>query len=239
MKIGLLSGWQSPILGHVIESLLDRGIAVDAVLLDAKPPNAKDTALWQERTGGRLPPVPLERFETRALPFYLVANHSSPTTVQLVRHLGLDLLVNAGTPRILSAEILAAPRIGVLNVHPGLLPEFRGCTCVEWAIHLDEPIGNTAHFMSTDIDEGPVVMRRAYAFSSTDNYASVRCRVYREGFVLMAEAIQRIQDEGLTPATALPQAQGRYFKPIDDRRLNEIKIKLNNGNYKYQLENPP
>ena len=59
----------------------------------------------------------------------------------------IDLLVNAGTPRILKSNLLKAPSIGVINCHPGILPDFRGCTCVEWAIYLDQPIGNTVHLI--------------------------------------------------------------------------------------------
>lgn len=238
MRIGLLSTWHSPTAGYLRQALLDRGVVAEAVIVDAKPAEAKHLSLWEERTQGRLPPLPPEPAAWRESSFHEVASHCDEETIGLVRRLQLDLLVNAGTPRILGEGILTAPRLGVLNVHPGLLPWFRGCTCVEWAVHLDEPIGNTVHLMTAGIDEGPIVLRRAYAFSSDDDYAAVRCKVYRESFVLLAEAVRSICDEGMISCQAQRREEGRYFKPIDDALLAEIKLKLTNGQYLYQTAIP-
>lgn len=51
-----------------------------------------------------------------------------------------------------------------MNCHPGLLPKFRECTCVEWAVYLDEEVGNTVHFMNEKIDEGPIIVQEALHF---------------------------------------------------------------------------
>lgn len=238
MRIGLLSSWHSPTAGYIRQALLDRGVVAEAVIVDAKPAEAKHMFLWEERTGGQLPPLLPEPAAWQETGFHEVASHCAEEAIDLVRRLQLDLLINAGTPRILGERILAASRLGVLNVHPGLLPWFRGCTCVEWAVHLDEPVGNTVHFMTAGIDEGPIVLRRAYAFSPEDDYVAVRCRVYREGFALLAEAVRSICDEGTIPFQMQRREEGRYFKPIDDASLAGIKLKLTNGQYLYQTAIP-
>ena len=164
LKIGLLSAKGAPMLGQQIASLIDYKVHIDALVLDKKEPRQRDLEIYQDRTGGKMPPMDLNNFGRDQFSVYCVENHNDAETINIVRELGLDILVNAGTPRILKRPILDAPHMGVLNCHPGLLPEFRGCTCVEWALYLDEQVGNTIHWMSEGIDEGPILKKRAPNF---------------------------------------------------------------------------
>jgi len=145
------------------------------------------------------------------------------------------LVVSAVTPRILKKAILEAPKRGVINVHPGLLPAFRGCTCVEWAVYLDEQIGNTAHFMTEGIDEGPTIIDEPLTFTPNDDYPTVRTKVYRAGFDLMARAVRKVLEDDLAvSAMSRPTDEGRYFSVIGDEELNEVKVKLKAGRYLFQ-----
>jgi len=234
MRVGFLSTIDVPFLGYFIREFTQQGVPISAIVLDAKLQGAKDKRIHEERTAGRLPPIPLEEFESLHIPFYFVANHSSKVTADLVRDLSLDLLVNAGTPRILKTDILRAPSIGVVNCHPGLLPKFRGCTCVEWAIYLDEQVGNTVHFMSEGIDEGPIVLQEGLVFGEKDTYVDVRVKVYEHANRLLARGVKKIAEESLTPKDLPPQGQGRYFKVIDDEKMELVLEKVRFGKYAYQ-----
>ncbi len=147
-----------------------------------------------------------------------------------MKELELDVLVNAGTPRILKTHLLRATPIGVLNCHPGLLPMFRGCSCVEWAIYHDQPVGNTIHLMSEGIDEGAVLLRDAVEITRDDDYVDVRVKVYEAGHSLMAVALKGLMEGSLDPAGE-EQAEGNYYKPIPDELLAIVKDKLRNGTY--------
>lgn len=231
MRVGLLSTINDPLLGSIIQELLRERVRPDAIILDAKGFSARDARLHEERTVGRLPPIPLEHFESLQMPCYVVANHSSEAAGALVRALSLDLLVNAGTPRILGAEILQAPRVGIVNVHPGLLPAFRGCMCVEWAIYLDEPVGNTVHFMNERIDEGPIVLQEAVAIGPRDSYVDVRVRIYEQGAILLARGVRNVIDEQLVPSMLPPQPPGRYFSVMEPEKMHAVREKLACGTY--------
>lgn len=235
LKIALLSTTTSEILGYIIEQLLDYTIPIHSVIMDSKTIDDKDKAIWNQRTQGQLPPIPLCQFENYHIPFHFFLNHSSKATTQFVVDSKIDLLINAGTPRILKEELLNAPTIGVVNCHPGLLPDFRGCTCVEWAIYLDEQIGNTVHLMSREIDEGPIIIQESLSFAKSDKYHDVRTKVYRHGFELMARGIKKIIDNPLQNGEHAEYAKdGRYFKVIDDDKMDEVLNKINSGNYAYQ-----
>ena len=58
------------------------------------------------------------------VPFFFIKNHNSLENIELINKRGIDLLINCGTPRILKATVLKAPKIGVLNCHPGILPDY-------------------------------------------------------------------------------------------------------------------
>jgi methionyl-tRNA formyltransferase len=233
--VALLSTLEAPMLGRLIQECVRQGVAIDALILDSKPRNPRDEKIWEERTAGRLPPVPLAELEAARIPAYFVKNHNAPATAELVRHLKLDLLVNAGTPRILKTEMLSAPSIGVLNCHPGLLPAFRGCTCVEWAIYLDEQVGNTVHLMSEGIDEGPILMTEGLTFTRDDRYPDVRVKVYEAANELLARALRRIQQERLgRDAFRAQEAGGRYFKVIEPEKMEAALAKLDAGRYAFQ-----
>jgi methionyl-tRNA formyltransferase len=128
----------------------------------------------------------------------------------------LDVLVNVGTPRILKTHLLDATRIGVLNVHPGLLPKYRGCSAVEWALYLGDDIGNTAHVMSDRIDAGPILESKVCIFDGTESYVAVRTRVYTEGIVLGISVLSRINRTGWLAVPREQQDEGKaiYRSPI-------------------------
>lgn len=72
-----------------------------------------------------------------------------------------DVVVCFGIPWRLHTGVLRAPRLGVLNVHPSLLPRHRGPMPVHWAVRQgDEETGVTVHWMDESLDSGPIVAQR-------------------------------------------------------------------------------
>lgn len=234
MRVALLSTVEAPYLGHIVAALTEHGVAIDCVLFDPLNPSEKECRIEDARTDGKLSSIPFWSFETSKIPSFHVKSHLSDACLGLIKERKLDLLINAGTPRILDSQLLEAPRIGVINCHPGLLPEFRGCTCVEWAIFLDAQIGNTVYFMNERIDSGPIVLTSPLTFSKKDRYSDVRVAVYRAGFDLLRRATRTIIDERLTPERLAPPEDGRYFKVIPEDKLAAAVAKLNRGEYAFQ-----
>lgn len=236
VKIGLLSTKNNPILGYTLRELINHSLKVDAIIMDSKGFSEKDETIFEERTTGRFPLIPLDNFEEQQIPVYYVKNHSSDISARLVRDLSIDILVNAGTARILKCNILNAPKIGVVNCHPGLLPKFRGCTCVEWAIYLDEQIGNTVHFMNEGIDEGPIIIQEALTFSKNDSYSDIRSKVFENSHRLLAKGIEKVIAENLNLNNLPPQSEGSYFGVIEKDKMEAVLSKIERRAYKYQLK---
>ncbi|MBT5414118.1 MAG: hypothetical protein HOK81_05915, partial [Rhodospirillaceae bacterium] len=92
------------------------------------------------RTGGRWNPPAIPADET-VREFDSLAD---PGLWSLIHAREIDVAIQGGLG-ILKPDMLAAPRIGFVNVHPGALPAYRGNSCPEWALREGAPITATAH----------------------------------------------------------------------------------------------
>lgn len=133
-------------------------------------------------------------------------------------------------------EIISSVKHGVVNIHPGLLPEYRGSSCVEWAILNDDKIGNTAHFMDEGYDTGPIIVQEWYEFPKDSDYQSIRRRVYREGCVMAGKVLSAIQKTRMTPTDGIRQAStsARYWKPIPEDKMTDVYKTIKARAYRYQ-----
>lgn len=234
-KIAILGTLGDPLLSYYLYSFIKNGIAIDCVIFDSQRLSMKDLKIWQERTLGKLPGIPLEKFETQFIPFFFVRSHISKITERLIKTRSIDILINGGTPRILTKSVIKAPKIGVINVHPGVLPIFRGCTAVEWAIFLNDKVGNTVHFVNEGIDEGPIILSETYSFLRNDTYSDIRTKVYKKSFGLLVKAVKKVVEQDLRPEKMVPQGSGIYRGVIDEKKIREVYCKLSEGRYKYQI----
>ena len=93
------------------------------------------------------------------VPHVEVAIHNSEQVMPHIADLPLDLIVFGGT-RIIRGDILDHPKDGVVNSHPGLLPDCRGSASPAWSVYHDIPIGSSTHFCDNGIDTGDLLPRR-------------------------------------------------------------------------------
>ena len=237
-RIGVLSTLTAPLLPRLLESLFTVGLDGICVLLDEKLIREKDRMIWQQRTEGAFHGgLSLYDIAQHGLAIYPVKSHNSDDCIGLIKLLGLSLLINGGTPRKLNKAILQTIPQGVINVHPGILPKYRGASCVEWAIYNDERVGNTSHFMTEGYDEGPIIFSESYDFTHDDTYASIRTKVYRESLRLTAETVKVVFSQGLTMSDFQQQGAGELFAPISDEKMQVVLEKVANKSYRYMGQN--
>lgn len=222
-----LSAWGLPFLVDGIATLTRADIELDAIVCARMDPALLGVA--EKRSGSFFREHSIYDPDLPKIPFYFVSSHNK--AVPLIRELAPDLLLNLGTPNILKAELLAVPTIGVLNSHPGLLPNYRGCSCVEWAIYNREPVGATCHFITQGIDEGPIVFAEAMRVEKFAQYERVRADMYQHQCDVMVKGIQRLTEEGLTFGDLPQQGEGRYYKPMPGEKLALVRQSLAEGAY--------
>ena len=240
ITFALLSVRNSPINSFLLNELSSIGAYPDHIIFDKKNWSEKDVKRFCFRIGKKISDI--EFFQDRgSLSLCEVANHNNQETINFIKQNNIDFLVNAGTPRILKEDMINSTRFGILNCHPGILPDFRGCCCVEWSILLDKPVGNSVHWMDIGIDTGPIIKTQITKCFKSDKYQDIRKRVYFDGFNLLAKIIKRLKDlpstENLENLKGKRIKEGKYYSPMEDKLLEEVKEKLISGNYLHQLNN--
>ncbi len=102
---------------------------------------------------------------------------------------GVELVIGAGYMRVLSPAFLERFP-AVLNVHPSLLPEFRGLRAVERALEAGvEETGVTVHFMVEEVDAGPVVAQEAVPVLPGETKESLLGRLHPVEHRLLVRAV--------------------------------------------------
>ena len=121
-----------------------------------------------------------------------------------------DAGVVAAYGLILPKPILAAPRLGCLNIHTSLLPRWRGAAPIQRALLAgDGESGVTIMQMDEGLDTGAMLLREAVAIAPDETGASLHDKLAALGARLIVEALRRL-DEGALPATQQPAAGVTY-----------------------------
>ncbi len=129
-----------------------------------------------------------------------------------LRKLGPDLLISIRYRRILHEPAISVPRLGVINLHSGLLPGYRGVMATFWAmLHGAGEIGTTLHrIVDSGIDTGPIIHIERLAVEPGESYLSNVLQLYPKACENIAGVIRRLCS-GRAPAGRPQQAGGAYY----------------------------
>ena len=133
--------------------------------------------------------------------------------------LGLDAAVVVAYGLILPAAVLAAPRLGCVNLHASLLPRWRGAAPIQRAILAgDAQTGVTIMAVDEGLDTGPILLREAVPIAATATAAELHDRLAEVGARLMVAALDGLDagrlearpqpEEGVTYAAKLKPGEG-------------------------------
>lgn len=131
----------------------------------------------------------------------------------------VDLIVLARYMQILSPEFCFRYEGKIINIHPSLLPSFPGARAYSQAYHKGvEVVGVTAHFVTTDLDQGPIICQDAFRIDKS-----------RDTLEAIIERGKSVEAKVLARAVKL-FCEGRLVlrrgKVIDNRRLHQFEEKM-------------
>ena len=122
---------------------------------------------------------------------YFVYDHNSLDTLNLIKEFDLDLGIIAGA-RILNEHIIKNLSFGVLNLHPGILPQSRGLDSILWSIRNNNHLGVSAHLINHKIDSGKLVLQKKIKPLTTDSIFDLYRKIYKTQIKILPEAIRLI-----------------------------------------------
>ena len=80
-----------------------------------------------------------------------------------IERIAPDLVISAYYPRIFPRRLTSIPQLGCINVHPGLLPQYRGRFSTPWCIlNSEKEIGITIHYLDDGVDTGDILFQRSH-----------------------------------------------------------------------------
>jgi len=112
----------------------------------------------------------------------------------LLEHLdreGVELVVLTGFMRILSQHLVGQYRHRILNIHPALLPAFRGMNAFQQALDYGVKwTGTTIHLVDEEVDHGPIIYQVPVPVEDGDTYQSLKARVQKAEYEAYPKAIK-------------------------------------------------
>jgi methionyl-tRNA formyltransferase len=196
----------------VLAELLGAGHEVVAVY--SQPPRKAGRGLGEQRS-------PVHRFaETHGLTVRTPSSLKSADVQQAFEDLDLDAAIVVAYGLILPPPVLAAPRLGCLNLHASLLPRWRGAAPIQRAIMAgDAQTGVMVMQMEAGLDTGPMLLAEHLAISPTSTAGSLHNELSQLGASLMVRAVAALSrgslvatpqsEEGVTYASKIGKEEAR------------------------------
>jgi phosphoribosylglycinamide formyltransferase 1 len=121
------------------------------------------------------------------------------TLARELRARDVGLVCLAGFMRIVGGPLIDAYPSAILNIHPALLPSFPGVAAQQQAVdHGVKVSGVTVHFVTRDLDAGPIVLQRTVPVLDGDTDETLAARILEQEHLAYPEAVGRVLDGGWT-----------------------------------------
>ncbi len=135
-----------------------------------------------------------------------------PEVVALLKKISPEIIFCIGGMQIIPKEVLDIPRLGTLNLHPALLPKYRGRFSTAHAIFNGEKThGVTAHWMDEGIDTGPVIMQEQFVIDDDDTAKIVYDKFTEVGSSLFKKFLDLWLSGDKIVATPQDESQATYY----------------------------
>jgi methionyl-tRNA formyltransferase len=232
INFAFFSTIDNPLLPLIIKKTSEYKLKNVFIICDQSKTSYRMQKVFKERVGSFFDKFDIYKTKHK-IPFFFVDDHNSRQTFDLLKKLKIDCLYNAGTLKKLSNRIIKKIKLGCINVHPAILPYYRGASSTEWSIYNSDRIGNTVHLMNKNYDEGPIIKIEYYKFSKNTTYYDIRRTVYKKGIDLGLQTLLNIQENTLDFKKFKTQNknEGKTYKPIPNKKLNFIIKKVNKNGY--------
>jgi len=136
-------------------------------------------------------------------PTYLSREEYDQKLIAYLEAASVELVVLTGYMRILSPLFVRHYKDRILNIHPALLPSFRGMDAFSQALAYGVKwTGTTVHIVDEDVDHGPIVYQRPVPVLENDTHESLKARIQRAEYKAYPKAIKMFIE-------GRPKVQGR------------------------------
>ena len=153
--------------------------------------------LWRDRRAGKL--------------LVLRQTLDDPQSTELIRSLRCDVGLHAANV-IYREPTISAFRLGILNAHIGVLPQYRGRSVAEWSVLQGDATGVTVFFIDSGIDTGErIVVRELVPRAGCDSVSKLKRRLFARDAISYRKAIEALMSPGFRTEKNDTSKGLRYF----------------------------
>ena len=196
-----------------LQALIENGFEICGVVTQTDKPKGR---------GMKLIPCPVKEYAiAQNLKIYQPEKISNNEEFKSeIKNLNPDIICVVAYGKILPKSFLDIPRLGCINVHPSLLPKYRGAAPIQWAIlNGDKITGVTTMYMNEKMDEGDILLQEQVEVLPDETTGDLWNRLSKIGARLLVETVKNIKDG---KATRIKQSDNFTIAPMIEKKDAKI-----------------
>ena len=131
-----------------------------------------------------------KRAEKWGIPHCYIHHKDEDHIIELLKVWNVDLVVLAGWMRVVSSDLINAFPNRIINLHPSLLPKYKGLHAIERALESGDPVtGVTVHYVNEELDGGEIILQEEVPIMPNDDIKSLTKAIQRKEYYILPKAI--------------------------------------------------
>lgn len=168
-----------------LEKLYNLGYEISGVVTTPDVPKGR---------GMKLVPCPVKEFAV-SKNLKLFQPEKLKEIIDEIAQMELDLIIVVSYGKILPKSILDLPKYGVINVHPSLLPKYRGAAPIQWAVlNGDKTTGITIMQMNEAMDAGDIILQKEVEIEDNETFGELWDRLSKISSEMLIEALNQLEN---------------------------------------------
>lgn len=154
--------------------------------------------------------------EKNEIPILQANKINSKEIIDSVSECKPDLCIIAHFERIIKPELLRVPKLGFINLHPSLLPYYRGLAPQHYPIiNGEKEVGITVHYVDEGTDTGDIILQKRYPLADDAYVADLHSLWMREYKTIVVEALDLIVKQA--PVIKQPEGEGSFYPKMESK----------------------
>ena len=134
-----------------------------------------------------------KRAERLGIPHTHIKSSNEDLIIDVMRAWKVDLIVLAGWMRIISPKLIEEFRNKIINLHPSMLPKYKGLHAIERALESgDKFTGVSVHYVNEELDGGEIIIQKEVPILPDDDIESLTKAIQRMEYAILPQAIDKI-----------------------------------------------
>ena len=135
-----------------------------------------------------------KRADKLGIPHCHIKSINEEQIIKLFEAWRVDLIVLAGWMRIISPKLIEAFPNKIINIHPSLLPKYKGLNAVQQALDArDHTTGCTVHYVTEELDSGEIIIQEEVGILPHDTIESLTKVIQQREYEILPKAIEYVK----------------------------------------------